>query len=194
MLGESVSKDFNFSADPLKKWNPIVLAPGRFQPIHAGHEDMVRELVKLGKSLRAEPVIIIVKGSARSKKNPLSGESRKKFLQPIFKGIRIVLADNPFKATEQFFKKGMKPLGLVAGTDRSQEYKRLGEFYRIEDFVVKGLKRNPDAEGSARFSATEVREKVVEDDLPSFLKMMPKSMTELAAKKMFKELAKILQE
>ena len=194
MLGESVSKDFNFSADPLKKWNPIVLAPGRFQPIHAGHEDMVRELVKLGKSLRAEPVIIIVKGSGRSKKNPLSGESRKKFLQPIFKGIRIVLADNPFKATEQFFKKGMKPLGLVAGTDRSQEYKRLGEFYRIEDFVVKRLKRNPDAEGSARFSATEVREKVVEDDLPSFLKMMPKRMTELAAKKMFKELAKILQE
>jgi len=31
-------------------------------------------------------------------------------------------------------------------------------------------------------------------DLPSFLKMMPKRMTELAAKKMFKELAKILQE
>ncbi len=192
-LYEAVSQDFNYSADPLKNWKDVVISPGRFQPIHAGHEDMGRELVRFAKQLKAEPVIVIVKGSSRSEKNPLSGASRKKFLAPIFKGMKIVLADNPFAATEELFKKGFRPVGLVAGSDRMQGYKRLGEFYHIEDFKVKGLKRDPDAEGSSSFSATDVREKVKERDLEGFLKMMPKKMTDRAAQQMFKELSKVLK-
>jgi len=190
---EAVSKDFNYAADPLKNWKDVVIAPGRFQPIHAGHGDMIRELVSFAKKLKAEPIVVIVKGSAKSEKNPLSGESRKKFLRPIFRGINIVLADNPFKATEELFQKGMRPVGLVAGSDRVTGYKRLGEFYQIKDFKVKGLKRDPDTTGSASFSATDVREKVKEGDLEGFLKMMPKKMTDRAAQQMFKELSKVLK-
>jgi nicotinamide mononucleotide adenylyltransferase len=192
-LYEAVSKDFNYSADPLKNWKNVVIAPGRFQPIHAGHEDMIRELVSFAKRLKAEPVVVIIEGSSKSEKNPLSGASRKKFLSPVFKGIKVVLADNPFAATEEFFKKGIQPVGLVAGSDRVQGYKRLGEFYHIEDFQVKGLKRDPDTTGSASFSATDVREKVKEGDLKGFLKMMPKKMTDRAAQQMFKELSKVLK-
>ncbi len=192
-LYEAVSEDFNYSADLLKNWKDVVISPGRFQPIHAGHEDMVRELVRFAKKLKAEPVIVVVKGSSKSEKNPLSGASRKKFLAPVFKGIRVILADNPFAATEELFKKGFRPVGLVAGSDRIQGYKRLGEFYQIEEFKVKGLKRDPDADGSSSFSATDVREKVKEGNLEGFLKMMPKKMTDRAAQQMFKELSKVLK-
>ena len=191
-LLESISKDFDFREEKAQKFKRVVMAPGRFQPPHAGHEDMIRELVRFAKTLKAKPVILVVAGSSLSEKNPLSGNSRKKFLQPVFRGVEIVIADNPYKATEQFYKEGRVPVGLIAGSDRVTGYKRLGDFYQIPDFKVKGLKRDPDSQGSSSFSATQVRDAVAEGQLDLFLTMMPRAMSAASAKKLWKELSKVL--
>ena len=195
MIAEAAtSEKFDYSANPNKNWKRVVFAPGRFQPPHAGHEDMIRELVMFARKKKAEPVIVVVKGSAISEKNPLTGESRKKFLQAIFKGIKIVLADNPFKVVEEdFYPQGMMPVGIVAGSDRVAGYQRLGEYYHIPGFEVKSLKRDPDAEGSAAYSATQVRDKVKEKDEEGFLDMMPRSMSQQTAERMYAELSKIIK-
>lgn len=191
-LDEASSKDFDFSSSEAQKFERIVISPGRFQPPHAGHEDMIKELVSFAKKLKAKPVVVVVEGSRISPDNPLSGASRKKFLQPVFRGVEIVLAANPFKATEEFYKQGRIPVGLIAGSDRVQGYKKLGEFYHIPDFKVKGLKRDPDSQGSSSFSATQVRNSVIEGNKDSFLSMMPRGMSNSVAEKMWKELSKIL--
>jgi hypothetical protein len=191
-LEEAASKDFDFSDPKASKFERIVMAPGRFQPPHAGHGDMIRELVSFARQRKAKPVIVIVEGSALSEKNPLSGKSRKKFLQPVFRGIEIVLAKNPFLATEEFYKEGRVPVGIVAGSDRAASYKRLGEFYHIPDFQVKGLSRDPDAEDSSSFSASAVRSAVTDGKKDLFLTMMPRDMKSTAREQLWKELVKVL--
>ena len=191
-LTEAVSKDFNFSSAEATGFKRVVLAPGRFQPPHGGHEAMIKQLVSFGRKRKAEPVIVVVSGSSQSDKNPLPGGIRIQALQTVFKGMKVLEAKNPFDATEQLFRRGMVPVGIVAGSDRANDYKRLGDFYQIPDFKTEALKRDPDAEGIASFSATRVRERVAEGDLEGFLKMMPKAMSPAMGKRLFKEIAKVL--
>jgi len=189
LLNEA-STTHNYGENTDRTWKEVVFSPGRFQPVHAGHEDMIRELIQFAKKKKAEPVIVVVAGSKVSEKNPLSGESRRRYLQGAFKGIRIIVADNPYKATEAMFDQGMKPVGIVAGSDRVKQYKVVGAFYNIDGFDVKGLTRDPEAEGSASFSATKVREAAASGDLDAFSKMMPKRMSTSAISQMYKEVRK----
>jgi len=191
-LTEAVSKDFNFSSSDAAGFKRVVLAPGRFQPPHGGHEAVIKQLVSFGRKMKAEPVIVVVSGSSQSDKNPLSGGVRVQSLRSVFKGIKVLEAKNPFDATEQLFKKKMVPVGIVAGSDRANDYKRVGDFYQIPGFKTEALKRDPDAEGIASFSATRVRERVAEGDLKGFLKMMPKGMSQSMGQRLFKEIAKVL--
>jgi FAD synthase len=191
-LTEAASKDFNFSSPEAGGFKRVVMAPGRFQPPHGGHEAMIKQLVSFGRKMKAEPVIVVVSGSTQSEKNPLAGGVRVQALRSVFKGIMVIEAKNPFEATEQLFKKKMVPVGIVAGSDRANDYKRLGDFYQIPGFKTDSLKRDPDAEGIASFSATRVRERVADNDLAGFLKMMPKAMSPTMGKRLFREIAKIL--
>ena len=191
-LEEAVSKDFDFSSAETAGFKRVVMAPGRFQPPHGGHEAMIKQLVSFGRKMKAEPVILVVSGSKQSDKNPLVAGVRVQALRSVFKGVMVIEAKNPFAAVEELYKKKMVPAGIVAGSDRANDYKRVGDFYQIPDFKTEGLKRDPDAEGIASFSATRVRERVADNDLEGFLKMMPKTMSPTMGKRLFKEIAKVL--
>ncbi len=191
-LEEAVSKDFDFSSPETAGFKRVVMAPGRFQPPHGGHEAMIKQLVSFGRKMKAEPVILVVSGSKQSDKNPLAGGVRVQALRSVFKGMMVIEAKNPFAAVEELYKKKMVPVGIVAGSDRASDYKRVGDFYQISDFKTDALKRDPDAEGIASFSATRVRERVADNDLEGFLKMMPKAMSPTMGKRLFKDIAKVL--
>ena len=99
-LEESVSKDFNFSSPEALEFGRVVFAPGRFQPPHAGHEAMIKQLVRFAKKMKAEPIIVVISGSKQSEKNPLPGPVRVQALRGVFKGIQVIEAKNPFAAAE----------------------------------------------------------------------------------------------
>ena len=169
-------------AEEDRKWKRVVVAPGRFQPVHGGHEFMIKELIKHAKKLKAEPVILVIAGSAKSAKNPLSGDQRAKYIRDAFKGIM--------------------PVGAVAGSDRAGGYIAMGKYYNIPDFNVKKLQRDEEEGGSGvdAYSATKVRLAAAEGWFDergpsgelSFVEMMPQRMSDAAVKKMYKDLRKAL--
>jgi len=156
---------------------PVVIAPGRFNPPTRGHQLMIKELVALGQKLSAKPVIIVVDSGKYDERNPLPGTVRKEYLQKMFPAIDIHIARNPYEAVfnlhDQFHE---VPVGGVTGADRADNYKKMiGRIFGPEEmdrYEAKILHRDPDAEGDvAGVSGTKAREAAASGDEGAFRAM-----------------------
>ncbi len=156
---------------------PVVIAPGRFNPPTRGHQLMIKELVALGQKLNAKPVVLVVDSGKRDERNPLSGEVRKEYIQKMFPGIDVHVVKNPYMAVYDLHKEyGEVPVGGVTGADRADSYKKMiGRVFgqREEDrYQAKVLHRDPDSpDDVAGASATKARMAAMQNDEGSFRAM-----------------------
>ncbi len=156
---------------------PVVIAPGRFNPPTRGHHLMIRELVELGQRLNAKPVVIVVDSGKYNERNPLTGEVRKQVLQKMFPGIDIHIAKNPYEAVYDLHDKHQEvPVGGVTGADRADSYKKMiGRIFgsaEEEQYQAKVLHRDPDSDNDvAGVSGTKAREAASRNDEGSFRAM-----------------------
>jgi hypothetical protein len=100
---------------------------GHYKVVNA-MKAFIRDNPKLG--LEASPVVVIVAGSksdADKRRNPLSGEERKTFMESSGKanGVKFLIAPNAFAAFAKVREAGMEPIAFAAGEDRADEYKRI---------------------------------------------------------------------
>ena len=62
------------------KTKPVVFTFGRFNPVTAGHEIMIKDVIKQAKSRGGQP-LIFTSQTQDKKKNPLSYKDKIKFLK-----------------------------------------------------------------------------------------------------------------
>lgn len=155
---------------------PIVIAPGRFNPPTRGHQQLIKTLIQLGQQLNAKPVIIVIDSKKYNERNPLSGDIRVEYLRKMFPGIDIHQAKNAYDAILDLHNDYKEvPVGGVTGADRANSYKELiGRVFGLrekERYEAKILNRDPDADDVVGVSGTKAREAAVRNDEGSFRAM-----------------------
>ena len=154
-----------------KNMNRAVIAPGRFNPPHLGHKLVIDTLIKLGKELKAEPVVIIVDSGKYDNRNPLTGDVRKEYLSKMFPNTRFIIAHNPYDAVEKLGQEhNLAPVGGVTGSDRAENYRKMvGRIYGEDlqnSYKAEVLSRDPDSDiDVAGISASKVRQAAAENDV-----------------------------
>jgi hypothetical protein len=158
------------------KSKPVVFTFGRFNPVTAGHEIMIKDVIKQAKSRGANP-LIFTSQTQDKKKNPLSYKNKIKFLKHfwgkiIVKNTKIVTA---FNALEWLSDKGYKNVTLVVGSDRVARFEKYMrpyvESYGFDHFEVvqAGVTRGAGNE----MSASKMRQYATDGDFESYKKGMP---------------------
>lgn len=122
----------------------VAVMVGRFQPPTRGHYkviDAMKSFIRSNPDLDLDktPVVVIVAGSKSDgdkKRNPLSGEDRKKFMEGSGKanGVKFLIAPNAFAAFTKVREEGMEPIAVACGEDREKDYlKILDKHFKDED-------------------------------------------------------------
>lgn len=166
-------------------FDPIVIAPGRFNPPHRGHNLLIDTLKKLAEKYNAEPYVFVIDSGKYGEKNPLDGETRKKYLQMMYPDMNFMVFPNAFEAVATMASDYQKvPVGGVSGSDRADSYKKIvGRIFdeqAKEHYDAEVLQRDPDASDIAGISATKVRQAAADGDVAKFKSMidLPDEQTE----------------
>lgn len=129
----------------------VAVVVGRMNPPTRGHykvinamKAFIRDNPKLG--LDAIPVVVIVAGSksdSDKKRNPLTGEERKSFMESSGKanGVKFLIAPNAFAAFAKVREEGMEPIAFAAGEDRIGKYQPMLDKHFTKD--GKPVKHHP---------------------------------------------------
>jgi len=170
------------------KTKPVVFTFGRFNPVTAGHEIMIKDVIKQAKSRGGQPMIFTSQ-TQDNKKNPLSYKDKIKFLK-MFWG-KIIIKDSKiqtaFHALEWLSKKGYKNVTLVVGSDRVERFEKnvrpYVKSYGFDHFEVvqAGIKRGAGNE----MSASKMRKFAADGDFESYKKGMPSGASEQDAQKVY---------
>jgi cytidyltransferase-like protein len=168
--------------EEVKELKPVNLLIGRFQPFHNGHLKMARKL----KEENNLPCIVAVvhPGHNTSGKSPFDEDLVKKYMES-------VVRENP-DLISGFFIVNRGLLGVIYGTAKTHGFstKLIGAGEdRIKDYTkqIEYLKKNGSdfpkdisiVETPRSTSATEVREKIKNEDFTSFKKLVPPSISSL---------------
>ena len=176
-------KDYNVITEATKEKldtsndQPVVIAPGRFNPPTRGHQLMIRELIALGQRLQAKPVIIVVDSGKYDERNPLTGEVRREYLRKMFPAVDIHIAKNPYEAVFDLHDKHNEvPVGGVTGADRAKSYKgMIGRIFGPEEeerYEAQVLHRDPDSNDDvAGVSGTKARQAAADNNEGAFRAM-----------------------
>ena len=159
---------------PKSKSKHSVMAFGRMNPPHSGHQAVVDKVADVAKKVGAKRGRVVVSHSQDKKKNP----SNK---------VRGSSKDNPnfLSYAKKLHKKGTTDLHVVTGSDRAKEFKKTldkynnhPDHYSFKSINVHsaGDKRDPKAKGTTSASGTKQREYAKKGDYKSFSKNLPKSL------------------
>ena len=175
----------------------ITLAFGRFNPPTVGHE----KLLKMAKKVAANGTLRIFPSRTQDKKkNPLDPDKKVNFMRKMFPEFKenIINDDemrsifNVLQGADRDFDK----VNIIVGSDRQAEFENLaqkynGELYNFSEIkVISAGTRDADAEGVEGMSASKMRKAVVDGDMDSFKKGLPKVVTDSQAKSLFDAVAK----
>lgn len=130
---------------------PVVIAPGRFNPPQLGHRLVINRLIKLGERLNAKPIVIIVDAGKYDDRNPLPGDVRQQYLQKMFPLVEFIVKPNPYIAVYDLHaERNQYPIGGVTGADRADSYKQMvGRIFGPdvkEVYVTEVIHRDPDSD------------------------------------------------
>ena len=174
----------------------ITLAFGRFNPPTVGHE----KLLKMAKKVAANGTLRIFPSRTQDKKkNPLDPDKKVNFMRKMFPEFKenIINDDemrsifNVLQSADRDFDK----VNIIVGSDRQSEFENLaqkynGELYNFSEIkVISAGTRDADAEGVEGMSASKMRKAVVDGDMDSFKKGLPKLVTDSQAKSLFDAVA-----
>lgn len=180
-----------------------VLAFGRLQPPTTGHEVLVNKVKEVAKQHGAEHHIVL-SHSNDPKSNPLTAKQKVRHAKRFFPNTNIKTSDkeapNFLTQAAKLHKTGVTHLHMVAGSDRTPEYKRVlkkyngtheGALFNFKKIEVHSAgQRDPDAEGTTGMSGSKMRAHAQSGKFKEFKKGVPGHVSDTHAKELYTDLRK----
>lgn len=183
------------------KRKKAVFAFGRMNPPTSGHEKLIKKVFSVAQKNGADP-FVFVSNSQDSKKNPLTGAQKVKYIEMGVPGASgHVLSDStvlsPFHAVKYLENKGYTDIILVTGSDRLDLGDSIRKYvnhpdptkgFQLNSFdIVSAGDRDPDAEGISGMSASKMREAAASNNFKAFKSGVPSNLSDRFAKQMFND-------
>jgi len=196
ILSKSQSPDIASGPPPVPKTRgTLTIAFGRFNPPHAGHQQLMDTAAAAAASEEGD-YMIIPSRSNDPKKNPLDADTKVAFMRGMFPqhSERIQNDSNTrtiFDVLKKAHNDGYTNVRIVGGADRVNEYKKLannynGMLYQFDNVeILSAGDRDPDAEGIEGLSASRLRLAAAENDFKTFRSAMPEGMPRKTVQQLF---------
>ena len=174
----------------------LTIAFGRFNPPTTGHEKL---LDNVASSSDDDDYIIVPSRSQEKKKNPLDANYKVSVMQKMFpKHKNKIVNDDSNRTIFDVLKKahtdGYAGVRIVGGADRVGEFEKLannynGKLYAFDNVeVMSAGERDPDSDDVTGMSASKQRKAAAENDIKTFMKGVPKSLSQKDAEQLFKKI------
>lgn len=180
-----------------------VLAFGRMNPPTSGHAKLVDKVKEVAKQVDGSHHVVL-SHSQDPKKNPLSAKDKLKHAKRFFPDTNLSVSskESPtfLSHAEKLHKSGVTHLHMVAGSDRTGEYKKKlaqyngtheGALFNFKKITVHSSgERDPDAEGTEGMSASKMRGHASTGNYKEFKKGVPAHVPEHHAKELYGDVRK----
>lgn len=180
-----------------------VMAFGRMSPPTTGHEVLVNKVKDVAKDVGGSHHVILSHTQDKAK-NPLSASTKLKHAKRFFPDTNLSVSSKEHPTflhhAAELHKQGVTHLHMVAGSDRTKEYKEKlaqyngthkGALYNFKKITVHSAgERDPDAEGTTGMSASKMRAHASSGNFKEFKKGVPSHVPEHHAKEMFHDVRK----
>ena len=193
---EVESPDLAAGPPPVPKTKgTLTLAFGRFNPPHAGHQQLM-DIAAQSAEQEESDYIIVPSRSQDPKKNPLDADTKVSVMRQMFpQHSERIVNDGANRTIFDVLKKahndGYTNVRIVAGQDRVKEFDKLsqnynGQLYQFDNMeVVSSGDRDPDSEGVEGLSSSRMRLAAVEGDFKTFRAGLPEGIPRKSAMELF---------
>ena len=193
---EVESPDLAAGPPPVPKTKgTLTLAFGRFNPPHAGHQQLM-DIAAQSAEAEESDYIIVPSRSQDAKKNPLDADTKVSIMRSMFpQHSERIVNDGANRTIFDVLKKahndGYTNVRIVAGQDRVKEFDKLsqnynGQLYQFDNMeVVSSGDRDPDAEGMEGLSSSRMRLAAAEGDFKTFRAGLPEGVPRKSAMELF---------
>ena len=190
------SPDLAAGPPPVEKTKgTLTLAFGRFNPPHAGHQQLM-DIAAQSAEAEESDYIIVPSRSQDAKKNPLDADTKVSVMRQMFpQHSERIVNDGANRTIFDVLKKahndGYTNVRIVAGQDRVKEFDKLsqnynGQLYQFDNMeVVSSGDRDPDSEGVEGLSSSRMRLAAVEGDFKTFRAGLPEDTPRKSALELF---------
>ena len=198
---EVQSPDLAAGPPPVEKTKgTLTLAFGRFNPPHAGHQQLMdiaaASAIETDEAGQGADYIIVPSRSQDPKKNPLDADTKISLMRQMFpQHSERIVNDGANRTIFDVLKKahndGYTNVRIVAGQDRVKEFDKLsqnynGKLYQFDNMeVVSSGDRDPDAEGTEGLSSSRMRLAAAEGDFKTFRAGLPEGTPRKMAMTLF---------
>jgi len=186
-----------------EKEKHAVLAFGRVNPPTTGHLKLVDKVKEVAAAHNASHHVVL-SHSQDAKKNPLSAKDKLKHAKRFFPNTNLSTSDSEHPTflhhAAKLYKQGVTHLHMVAGSDRTEEYKKKlaqyngkheGALFNFKKITVHSSgERDPDAEGTEGMSASKMRGHASTSNFKEFKKGIPSHVPEHHAKELMHDVRK----
>jgi len=180
-----------------------VMAFGRMNPPTTGHAKLVDKVKEVAAEHKASHHVVL-SHSQDAKKNPLSAKDKLKHAKRFFPNTNLSTSDSEHPTflhhAAKLHKQGVTHLHMVAGSDRTDEYKKKlaqyngkheGALFNFKKITVHSSgERDPDAEGTEGMSASKMRGHASTSNFKEFKKGIPGHVPEHHAKELMHDVRK----
>jgi len=196
VMSQVQSPDLAAGPPPVPKTKgTLTIAFGRFNPPHAGHQQLMDTAASSAESDESD-YMIVPSRSNDPKKNPLDADTKIAFMRGMFPqhSSRIQNDQNTrtiFDVLKKAHNDGYANVRIVGGADRVKEFDKLannynGSLYQFDNVeVVSAGDRDPDADGVEGMSASRLRLAASENDFKTFRSAMPEGMPRKEVQQLF---------
>ena len=173
----------------------LTLAFGRFNPPHAGHQQLM-DIAAAAAEQEESDYIIVPSRSQDAKKNPLDADTKVSVMRQMFpQHSERIVNDGANRTIFDVLKKahndGYTNVRIVAGQDRVKEFDKLsqnynGQLYQFDNMeVVSSGDRDPDSDGVEGLSSSRMRLAAAEGDFKTFRAGLPEGIPRKSALELF---------
>ena len=173
----------------------LTLAFGRFNPPHAGHQQLM-DIAAQSAETEESDYIIVPSRSQDAKKNPLDADTKISMMRQMFpQHSERIVNDGANRTIFDVLKKahndGYTNVRIVAGQDRVKEFDKLsqnynGQLYQFDNMeVVSSCDRDPDSDGVEGLSSSRMRLAAAEGDFKTFRAGLPEGTPRKMAMTLF---------
>jgi len=180
-----------------------VMAFGRMNPPTTGHAKLVDKVKEVAAEHNASHHVILSHSQDPSK-NPLSAKDKLKHAKRFFPNTNLSTSDSEHPTflhhAAKLHKQGVTHLHMVAGSDRTDEYKKKlaqyngkheGALFNFKKITVHSAgERDPDAEGAEGMSASKMRGHASTGNFKEFKKGIPSHVQPHHAKELYSDVRK----
>lgn len=157
---------------------------GRLQPFHLGHLKMAKKLKE--KNNLPSFVVVVYPGHNKSGKSPFNERIIKQYMEAVIKDnpndlVDFIIVDRGLVGSiiNKLVGMGLEPHLIASGDDRKDYYEKQIEYIKRSD-LIDNLPKDFGLEVTPRFtSATEVRDKLKNEDFAALKKLLPKPVLNL---------------